>query len=149
MNRAVKFRLKNGKIVTVRRVRKTDYDDVVRFHNKFLNGDGVKFTTQYPGQPKMNKDAFADLYENPNNFFIGAWYNNEMIGEADIQKQRPNHPHFRGMTGVVGILCWINIHLVVWEISFCNFLKNGRMKMVCTDWKPRCVIQISGLWETW
>ena len=102
MNRAVKFRLKNGKIVTIRPVRKNDYEDVVRFHNKFLSGDGVKFTTQYPGQPKMNKDSFADLYENPNNFFIGAWYNNEMIGEADIQKQKPNHPHFQGMTGVVG-----------------------------------------------
>ena len=34
MKRAIKFKLKNGKVVTIRRVRGTDYDDMMKFFDR-------------------------------------------------------------------------------------------------------------------
>ena len=56
MNRAIKFKLKNGKIVTIRRIRGTDYEDVMKYLDKFSRGAGAKWTWQYAGQPKKNKE---------------------------------------------------------------------------------------------
>ncbi len=35
MKRAIKFKLKNGKVVTIRRIRGTDYDDMMKYLEKF------------------------------------------------------------------------------------------------------------------
>jgi len=93
MNRAIKFKLKNGKVVTIRRIRGTDYDDVMKYFEKFTRGPGAKWTWQYPGQPKKDKEKSIQAYESPNNLFIGAWDGKNLIGMADISKKQANHPY--------------------------------------------------------
>lgn len=93
MNKAKKFKLKNGKIVTIRCIRGDDYEDVMKYLDKFSRGAGAKWTWQYAGQPKKNKEQSVLAYEDPNSLFIGAWDNKNIIGIADIHKKRPNHPH--------------------------------------------------------
>lgn len=56
MNKATKFKLKNGKIVTIRRIRGDDYEDVMKYLDKFSRGAGAKWTWQYAGQPKKIKN---------------------------------------------------------------------------------------------
>jgi len=102
MNRSIKFKLKNGKIVTIRRIRGTDYDAVMKFFDKFVKGNGAKFTTQYPGQPKKDKEKSMALYDNPNNLFLGAWDGDILIGESTIERVAPDNPYFLGRTGVTG-----------------------------------------------
>ncbi|MBR0212016.1 MAG: GNAT family N-acetyltransferase [Alphaproteobacteria bacterium] len=102
MNRAIKFKLKNGKVVTIRRIRGTDYDAMMKFFDKFVRDPGVKYTSQYLGQPKKNKEACVAMYDNPNNLFVGAWDDNELIGESTIIKIAPDNPKFRGLTGETG-----------------------------------------------
>ena len=93
MNRAIKFKLKNGKVVTIRRIRGTDYDDVMKYFEKFTRGPGAKWTWQYPGQPKKDKEKSIQMYENPNNLFVGAWDGKNLIGMANINKKQANHPY--------------------------------------------------------
>ena len=102
MNRAIKFKLKNGKVVTIRRIRGTDYDAMMKFFDKFVRDPGVKYTSQYLGQPKKNKESSIALYNDPNNFFLGAWDGDEIIGESTITKVAPNNPKKRGLTGITG-----------------------------------------------
>ena len=52
MNRRIKFKLKIGKVVTIRRIRGTDYDAVMKFFDKVVRDPSAKYTSQYPGQPK-------------------------------------------------------------------------------------------------
>jgi len=92
MKRAIKFTLKNGKVVTIRRIRGTDYEDVMKYFSKFTKGAGAKWTWQYAGQPKKDKEQSIKLYESPNNLFVGAWDGKNMIGMASINKKQPNHP---------------------------------------------------------
>lgn len=79
MNRAVRFKLKNGKIVTIRRISETDYDSVMEFFDKVVRNPSVKYTSLYPGQPKQNKESFIAMHKNPNNLFLGAWYGKELV----------------------------------------------------------------------
>ena len=102
MNRAIKFKLKNGKIVTIRRIRGTDYDAMMKFLDKFSRDPGAKHTSFYPGQPKKNKESCIALYDDPNNLFLGAWDGNELIGESTVTKMNPNNPKYRGLTGMTG-----------------------------------------------
>ncbi|MBO4643230.1 MAG: GNAT family N-acetyltransferase [Alphaproteobacteria bacterium] len=102
MNRAVKFELKNGKTVTIRRIRGTDVDAMINFFDKFVRDPSTKYTSQYPGQPKKNRESSVALYDDPNNLFLGAWYDDEIIGEASIVKVTPQNQKFRGLTGVTG-----------------------------------------------
>ena len=102
MNRAIKFKLKNGKVVTIRRIRGTDYDAMMKFFDKFVHDPGVKYTSQYLGQPKKNKESCIKMYDNPNNLFLGAWDGNELIGESTITKLAPENPKYRGLTGETG-----------------------------------------------
>jgi len=92
MNRAIKFKLKNGKVVTIRRIRGSDYDDVMKYLEKFTCGSGAKWTWQYPRQPKKDKESSIAFYENPNNFAIAALDGNKIIGIAHAEKLRPTHP---------------------------------------------------------
>ena len=102
MNRAIKFKLKNGKIVTIRRIRGTDYDAMMKFFDKFVRDPGAKYTSQYLGQPKKNKESCVKMYDNPNNLFLGAWDGDNLIGESTITRIAPENPKYRGLTGETG-----------------------------------------------
>ncbi len=102
MNRAIKFKLKNGKVVTIRRIRGTDADAVIKFLDKFAHDPGAKYTSYYPNQQKKNKESCIELYDDPNNFFLGAWDDDEIIGESTVQKLHPHNPKYRGLTGLTG-----------------------------------------------
>ncbi|MBO4683027.1 MAG: GNAT family N-acetyltransferase [Alphaproteobacteria bacterium] len=102
MNRAIKFKLKNDKIVTIRRIRGTDYDAVVKFFDKAVRDKSVKYTSLYLGQPKQNKDSFVAMHNNPNNLFLGAWYGQDLVGECTTIKISPENPKYRGLTAETG-----------------------------------------------
>ena len=102
MNRAIKFKLKNGKVVTIRRIRGTDYDAVMTFFDKIVRDPSVKYTSQYPGQPKKDKESSMKMYDNPKNLFLGAWDGDKLIGESTITRIAPENPKFRGLTGETG-----------------------------------------------
>ena len=72
MNRAIKFKLKNGKVVTIRRVCGTDYDAVVKFFDKAVRDKSVKYTSLYLGQPKQNKDSFVAMLKEKSAFIVFA-----------------------------------------------------------------------------
>ena len=103
MNRAIKFKLKNGKLITIRRIRGTDYEDVMKFMEKFSHDVGAIQTMQYAGQPKKEKEQTICLYESQDNFFIGAWDGKNIIGTGSVSKIRPNHPYCGGKSVVVGM----------------------------------------------
>ena len=103
MNRAIKFKLKNGKIITIRRTRAADYDAMMKYMEKFTRDPGAINTYQYAGQPKKDKEKSIQFYESPDNLFISAWDGNNIIGTADIHKIRPNHPYCMGKTAGVGM----------------------------------------------
>lgn len=98
MNRAIKFKLKNGKTVTLRRIHGTDADAMIKFLDKFSRDSGAIWTMQYAGQPKANKENAAAFYDNPNNLTIGVWDGDTVIGISSIMKQRAKHPYSMGIT---------------------------------------------------
>ena len=103
MNRAVKLKLKNGKIITIRRTRGPDYDAVMKFMEKFTHDVGAIQTMQYAGQPKKDKEMSMRLYESNDHLFLGAWDGNNIIGTCSISKMRPNHPYCMGTSAGVGM----------------------------------------------
>lgn len=104
MNRAIKFKLKNGKVVTIRRIRGTDYEDVMKFMDKFSKDVGAIQTNQYAGQPKKDKEKSIQLYESNDNLFIGTWDGKNVVGMASVDKNKPNHPYCMGKTAVIGMM---------------------------------------------
>jgi RimJ/RimL family protein N-acetyltransferase len=104
MNRSIKFKLKNGKVVTIRRIRGTDYDDVMKFFDKVVRDPSAKYTSQYLGQPKKDKESSVAMYDSPNNLFLGAWDGDKLIGESTITKVAPENPKYRGLTGETGTI---------------------------------------------
>lgn len=102
MNRAIKFKLKNGKIVTIRRVLGTDYDAMMKFFDKVVRDPSIKYTSLYPGQQKQSKESFITGHNNPNNLFLGAWYGKELVGECTTIKTAPENPKYRGITAETG-----------------------------------------------
>ena len=86
-----KFTLKNGKTVTIRRVRATDYEAARDFIRQFST-ESI-FTHQYPGQPDIDRKKSEELYERDDNCFIGAFEENgRMVSIASFRIDRPNHP---------------------------------------------------------
>lgn len=104
MNRAINFKMKNGKIVIIRRIRGKDYEDVMKFMDKFSRDIGAVQTNQYAGQPKKDKEKSVSLYESNDNLFIGVWDGKNMIGMASADKNRPNHPYCMGRTAGIGMM---------------------------------------------
>lgn len=98
MNRAIKFKLKNGKVVTIRRVRGTDADKMVNFLDKFSRDPGAVWTAQYAGQPKANKEGATKFYDDPNNCVIGVWDGDTVVGMSAIMKQHAKHPYYMGVS---------------------------------------------------
>ena len=101
--RPVKFKLKNGKVVTIRRTRGTDYDAMMKFFEKFSRDPGAIQTFQYAGQPKKDKEKSVQLYESPDNLFISVWDGNNVVGSASINKVRPKHPYCMGKNAGIGM----------------------------------------------
>lgn len=103
--RAINFRLKNGKTVKIRRTRAADYDAIMEFLDTFSRGAGAKWTYQYAGMPKKDREKSIAMYESDDNLFISAWDGDKVIGTASIHKTRPNHPYSgRGATAGTAIL---------------------------------------------
>ncbi|MBQ6011693.1 MAG: GNAT family N-acetyltransferase [Alphaproteobacteria bacterium] len=101
MNRAIKLKLKNGKIVTIRRLRAEDYDAVVKYYKEFNNGPSAKMVFEYPGSPVSTKEHMVNKWENKNNLCIAAFDGNKIIGCAQICKIMPDHP-FSGRNAITG-----------------------------------------------
>lgn len=102
MKRPIKFKLKNGKIVTIRRTRADDYDAMMKYLEKFTRDPGAENTFQYIGQPKKDKEKSIKMYESDDNLFVGVWDGKNMIGSGDIHKLRPTHP-YSGRNAEIGI----------------------------------------------
>lgn len=103
MNRAVNFKLKNGKIVTIRRIRAADYDACMKYLKKFTRDSGAIWTNQYPNRPKPDKEQSVQMYENPDRLFVGIFDGNNIVGMINIAKQMPTHPYHKGTTAGIGM----------------------------------------------
>ena len=103
MNRAIKFKLKNGKTVTIRRIRGADYDANMKYLYTFARDPGAIWTNQYPKKPANDKEKSTTMYDDPNTLLIGAWDGNNIIGTAIAIKTRPNHPYHMGTSAGIGV----------------------------------------------
>ena len=92
MNRAIKFKLKNGKIVTIRRLKDDDYDAVTQYFKEFQNGPSNKWTWQYPGKPPKTREQRTKGWKDKNELHIAAFDKNKVIGVASIGKLQVNNP---------------------------------------------------------
>ncbi len=91
MIRAVKFKLKNGKIITIRPLRLADYDAQESYIKKFSKGPGAIQTLQYPGRPRPPKENFQKFLAN--NFLLGAFDGDTIIGTCSVNLLRHDHPY--------------------------------------------------------
>lgn len=92
--RTIKFKLKNGKTVIIRRIRAKDYEDVMKFLEKFSSGPGAKWTNQYKGQPKKDYERSVAMYESDDSLFIGVWDGDEIVATTNISKMMAHHPYY-------------------------------------------------------
>ena len=103
MKKAIKFKLKNGKTVTIRRIRGADVDAMIKFLDEFSRDPGAIWTAQYAGQPKKDKEGAIKFYDNPNNLSIGVWDGNKVVGMSNVVKKLVAHPYYNGVTAGVGM----------------------------------------------
>ena len=75
---------------------------MMKFFNKFVHDPSTKYTSQYLGQPKKDKESSVSMYDDPNNLLVGAWDGDEIVGESSIVKIAPENPKYRGLTGETG-----------------------------------------------
>ena len=92
MKRAVKFKLKDGRVVTIRPLRADDYDAFAKFHKEFAKGPGAKWAWMYPERPMPEKEHMLKDWSNKNNLFIGVFDENKIVGYAQIRKLMVGHP---------------------------------------------------------
>ncbi len=88
----MKITLKNGKTVTIKRIRAKDYEDVMTFLDKFSRGKGNVWTNQYPNQPKKDKEASIRHYEADDELYLGVWDDKEIIAEGSMSLSKLGHP---------------------------------------------------------
>ena len=93
MNRAIKFKLKNGKTVVIRPINIGDYDAVLKYMKDFAKGPSAKWTWMYPGRPLPTKERAEKDWASENNLFIAAFDDDKIIGMANIMKKMPDHPY--------------------------------------------------------
>ena len=93
MNRAINFKMKNGKTVIIRPLKASDYDVAMDFLDKFVMGPGAVQTMQYRGQPKKDKTQTTSFYESPDNLILGVFDGKKMVGQSSIVKQNVGHPY--------------------------------------------------------
>lgn len=102
MKRAIKFKLKNNKIVVIRRLRDTDYEAVVKYYTEFDNGPSAKMVFEYPGAPIGTKEHMIDKWSNDNNLCIAAFDGNKIVGCAQVCKTMVDHP-YSGRNAIAGM----------------------------------------------
>lgn len=100
MKRAIKFKLKNGRVVTIRRLKLGDYGAFTKYMKDFSNGAGARWTWRHPDCPIMSPERAEKAWSDENNLFIAAFDVNKIIGMADVSKQRPNHPYSGRVAGM-------------------------------------------------
>ena len=101
MKRAIKFKLKNGRVVTIRPWRADDYDAVMRYMKEFRKGPSAKWTWQYPERPLPPREQAVKDWTNENGLFVAAFDGDQVIGTANITKKMPDHP-WSGRVAVTG-----------------------------------------------
>lgn len=94
MKRAVKFKLKNGKEITIRPLKIDDYNAFVKYMNEFRKGPSAKWTWQYPGRPLVPRERAEKDWSDKNSLFIGAFDGDKLIGTANIMKKNAGPPIF-------------------------------------------------------
>ncbi len=87
-----KIILKNGKQVTLKRIRAKDYEEVMTFLDKFSRGKGAVWTHQYPNQPKKDKEKSIQHYESDDELYLGVWNEKEIIAEGSISLKKARDP---------------------------------------------------------
>ncbi len=92
MKRAIKFKLKNGKVVTIRPLRADDYDAFVKFNKEFANGPSAKMNFEYSGAPVEPKENYVKVWSNKNYLYIAAFDGEKIVGYAQIRKMMVGHP---------------------------------------------------------
>ena len=102
MNRAITFKLKNGKFVTIRRLRETDYEAMKKYNTEFNNGPSAKMVFEYPGAPMSTKESLIKKWTNKNNLCIAAFDGTKIVGSAQICKIMPDHP-YSGRAAITGV----------------------------------------------
>jgi len=100
MKRAIQFKLKNGKTVTIRRTRGYDYEAQMKFMEKFSKDPGAFNTWQYAGQPKKDKEKSIKMYESNDCLFVSVWDGNNIIAMGNIEKYHAGHPYSGRSAGV-------------------------------------------------
>ena len=90
MNHSIKFKLKNGKEVTIRRLKPDDYDALIHYRKQFATGPGAKWTWQHP--KTINEQVLKKDWDDINNIFLIALDDNKIVGLASLFKQKPDHP---------------------------------------------------------
>lgn len=100
MYRAIKFKLRNGKFVTLRRIRAKDYNAAMKYMDCFKRDIGALNTWQYPGRPRIEKEKAIKQYEDDNMLFIGVFDGDNIVGIGSIHpgKIAANHPYNMGKT---------------------------------------------------
>ena len=94
MNRSIKFKLKNGKIVTIRRLKATDYDAMMLFYERFSKGQGAKWTWMFPGRYKnRTQESMTKPWTDTNNLYIVAFDGDKIVGTSSAYKVFQNHPY--------------------------------------------------------
>ena len=91
MNRAIKYKIKNGKVITIRRLRTNDYEAMESFREKFSIDPGAINTMQYPGRPKNNKESFVKHCAE--NLLLGAFDGDKIVGSCSVNLLRHGHPY--------------------------------------------------------
>lgn len=124
MKRAIKFKLKNGKIVTIRRLRADDYHAVKKYYIEFAKGPSAKMVFEYPGAPISTKEQMTTRWENTNNLYIAAFDGANVVGIAQICKIMPDHP-YSGRGAITGT--------TMLEKYTSNGL-GGKFKMIVEKW---------------
>ena len=102
MKRTIQFKLKNGKIVLIRRLKDTDYESIKKYYTEFNNGPSANMVFEYPSAPIGTKEHFVQKWTNEDNLCIAAFVGEKIIGCAQICKIMPHHP-YSGRNAISGI----------------------------------------------
>lgn len=102
MKGTIQFRLKNGKIVVIRRLKDIDYEAIKKYYIEFNNGPSAKMVFEYPGAPIGTKEHFIQKWTNKDNLCIAAFDDNKIIGCAQICKIMAHHP-YSGRSAIAGM----------------------------------------------
>lgn len=101
MKRAIKFKLKNGKVVAIRRVRDTDYEAVMTYFETFSAGPSAKWTSGYPRRDNgKGRDHVVKPWGDPNKLFVIAVDGDRVVGMASVHKQKADL--YSGRSAVTG-----------------------------------------------